>query len=92
MALENISKYRYLDPDWTSYPPPDVRFWFKEEESGLVKEVRAHKQILSFASDVFNREFFGSIKTEDEIEVKDVTQEVFQAMMEAIYNKKPDWN
>ena len=70
----------------------DVRFWFKEEESGLVKEVRAHKQILSFASDVFNREFFGTIKTEDEIEVKDVTQEVFQAMMEAIYNKKPDWN
>jgi len=92
MALENISKYRYLDPDWSSYPPPDVRFWFKEEESGLVKEVRAHKQILSFASDVFNREFFGSIKSEDDIEIKDVTQEVFQAMMEAIYNKKPDWN
>ena len=46
MALEKISKYRYLDPDWTSYPPTDVRFWFKEEESGLVKEVRAHKQIL----------------------------------------------
>jgi len=70
-------------------PPTDVRFWFKEQD-GEIKEVKAHKMILASASEVFNRQFFGSMEAEDNIEISDVSQAVFLAMVEYIYNKKPD--
>jgi len=70
-------------------PPTDVRFWFKEQD-GVIKEVKAHKMILASASDVFNRQFFGSMEAEDNIEICDASQVVYLAMVEYIYNKKPD--
>ena len=39
-----------LNLDFRSFPPTDVRFWFKEQD-GAVKEVNAHTHILACASD-----------------------------------------
>ena len=78
-----------LNPVFHVCPPTDVRFWFKEQD-GDIKEVKAHKMILASASDVFNRQFFGSMETEDNIEISDASQAVFLAMVEYIYNKKPN--
>eukprot|EP00092_Neocalanus_flemingeri_P092961 GFUD01118090.1.p1 GENE.GFUD01118090.1~~GFUD01118090.1.p1 ORF type:complete len:263 (+),score=56.90 GFUD01118090.1:51-839(+) len=86
MAARKLS--RCLDPN--SQPPPtDVSFLFKDDGI-LVKEIKAHKMILAIASDVFNREFYGSM-AEDEIEIKDASQEVFQKFIEFIYNKPLTW-
>eukprot|EP00092_Neocalanus_flemingeri_P022846 GFUD01024772.1.p1 GENE.GFUD01024772.1~~GFUD01024772.1.p1 ORF type:complete len:276 (+),score=72.00 GFUD01024772.1:59-886(+) len=86
--VEKIAKC--LDP--TSGFPTDVTFLFKQEGL-LVKEVKAHKLILALASDVFKRGFYGSMKEDEEekIDIKDARQEVFQVMIEFIYNKQSDW-
>ena len=78
---------RFLNPNFNSSPPTDLRFWFKDH-NGVIEEVKAHRVILAAASDVFNREFFGSLKAEENIEIKDVNQETFLLMIEFIYNKK----
>jgi len=77
--------FESLDP--SSSLTTDVRFLFKRE-SGIVKEVKAHKLILGGASDVFEREFFRPMKKDEDIEIKDVSEEVFRAMVDYIYNKK----
>eukprot|EP00092_Neocalanus_flemingeri_P017898 GFUD01019364.1.p1 GENE.GFUD01019364.1~~GFUD01019364.1.p1 ORF type:complete len:263 (+),score=75.50 GFUD01019364.1:54-842(+) len=87
MAMKNISKY--MDPSYSS-PATDVTFLFKEE-GVFAKEVKAHKLILAFGSDVFNRTFFGNLESEDEINIIDANQDVFQAMIDFIYNKQPNW-
>jgi len=76
-----------LDP--SSSLTTDVKFLFKGE-TGIVKEVKAHKLILGAASDVFEREFFGPMKKDEDIEIKDVSEEVFRAMIDYIYNKKTE--
>ena len=69
----------------------DVRFLFNAG-GGVIKEVKAHRLILALVSDVFEREFYGSMKEgKNDIDIKDSNQEVFQAMVDFIYNKKPDW-
>jgi len=65
----------------------DVRFLFKGE-SGIVKELKAHKLILGAASDVFEREFFGPLKKDEDINIEDVSDEVFRVMIDYIYSKK----
>ena len=72
MADANLMKC--LNPSFRSFPPTDVRFWFKEQD-GSIKEVKAHTQILASASEVFNREFYGSLKSEGDIEIKDARQD-----------------
>jgi len=74
-------------------PPADVRFVFHASEAqgegqGGSRQVRAHKLILAITSDVFSREFYGSMKSEDEIEIKDASCDVFQAMIDFIYGKE----
>jgi len=86
-AMSEYTLMKFLNPKFRCSPPTDVRFWFKEE-GGAVKEVKAHTQILGAASEVFYREFYGSLRVENEVEIKDACQEVFQAMIEFIYNKK----
>jgi len=88
MSVHNLSIF--FDATSTTCPPPDVTFIVKTKE-GIIAEVKAHKLILAFASDVFNREFYGSMTSEDVIEIKDSTQEVFQLFMEFIYNKQLIW-
>ena len=76
-----------LSPDSTI--PTNVRFLF--HLGGVIKEVKAHKMILALVSDVFTTEFFGSMKEDkDDIDIKDASQEVFQAMIDFIYNKQVD--
>lgn len=89
MAFTNISNFLGPSNSMVECPPPDVKFLFQEETG--VKEIEAHKQILAFSSNVFNREFFGSMKSENEIMIKDASHEVFQVMIECIYNKQPNW-
>lgn len=85
MADANLVKF--LNPNFCSSPPTNVKFVFNED--GVQKEVSAHTQILACSSEVFNREFFGSLVAEKEVEIKDASQKVFHTMIEYIYNKKP---
>jgi len=88
MSATNLVKY--LNPNFYCFPPPDVKFWFREEDS--IKEVSAHKFVLASASDVFNAEFFGPLNDKsDIIEIEDAPQEAFLVMIEYMYNKKPDF-
>eukprot|EP00092_Neocalanus_flemingeri_P074054 GFUD01091518.1.p1 GENE.GFUD01091518.1~~GFUD01091518.1.p1 ORF type:complete len:266 (-),score=68.70 GFUD01091518.1:168-965(-) len=77
-----------LDP--TSSLPTDVRFLFKVE-GGNTKEIKAHKLILAIASDVFKRQFFGSLKEGEDIDIEDASQDVFLTMINYIYNKQNEW-
>jgi len=88
--MANPELVKFLSPDFHSCPPTDVRFWFKEQDSSI-KEVNAHQVILACASDVFNREFFGSLKAESDVEIKDASQSAFLTMIEFIYNKQPNY-
>ena len=87
MALGRISNCL----DSTSGLPTDVRFVFKKE-GGSDDEVKAHKLILAIASDVFKRQFFGSMYSEDVIEIEDASREVFKTMIDYIYHKKIVWS
>jgi len=71
--------------------PTDVSFLFKDE-GGEETEVKAHKLILAIASEVFKRNFFGSFESESKISIEDVSEEVFKAMVDYIYNKEMDWD
>jgi len=76
----------------TSSIPTDVKFVFKEEKKGTtsVEEIKAHKVILAVVSDVFEKEFFGPLKeVKNEIEIKDIKRDVFEAMIDFVYNKNP---
>ena len=86
MAVKNISNC--LQEEFGI--PYDVRFLF--EEKGGRKEVNAHKLVLSLGSEVFKREFYGSINDPVEgILIVDASQKVFEAMVKFIYNKKMSW-
>jgi len=76
--------FESLDP--SSSLTTDVRFLFKGESG--VAEVKAHKLILGGASDVFEREFFGPLKKDEDIYIEDVSDEVFRVMIDYIYSKK----
>eukprot|EP00092_Neocalanus_flemingeri_P108069 GFUD01138725.1.p1 GENE.GFUD01138725.1~~GFUD01138725.1.p1 ORF type:complete len:283 (+),score=66.08 GFUD01138725.1:53-901(+) len=90
MALPKLSKC--LEPN--SIIPTDITFVFQSggPRRREVKKVKAQKVILAIASDVFEKEFYGDMKeTKDEIAIVDASQEVFQAMVDFIYNKQPNW-
>ena len=59
MAMRKLSKC--LDP--SKGPPMDVTFLFKKEGADI-REIKAHKLIFSIASDVFDRELYGSVSCE----------------------------
>eukprot|EP00092_Neocalanus_flemingeri_P060462 GFUD01072476.1.p1 GENE.GFUD01072476.1~~GFUD01072476.1.p1 ORF type:complete len:278 (-),score=80.84 GFUD01072476.1:11-844(-) len=88
MAAPNLPKC--LEPN-SIIPTDDIRFLFKQGNNS-VKEVKAQKVILAIGSDVFEREFYGSInEKKDEVTIVDASQEVFQVMIDFIYNKQPNW-
>ena len=71
--------------------PTDIKFLFKgKEANGSLKteEIRAHKHILALASDVFKRGFYGGMEDDGIIEITDVTKEVFEVMINRIYDKE----
>jgi len=84
----------FLDPSGssTTVPPSDVTFVFKNELQEVTDEIKAHKVILGFASDVFNAEFFGNFKSEDIVTVKDCSREVFELFIAFIYDKELCWD
>eukprot|EP00092_Neocalanus_flemingeri_P087910 GFUD01111013.1.p1 GENE.GFUD01111013.1~~GFUD01111013.1.p1 ORF type:complete len:280 (-),score=61.22 GFUD01111013.1:34-873(-) len=90
MAAPKLSKC--LEPN--SIIPTDITFIFQSggPRRTEIKKVKAQKVILAIASDVFEKEFYGDMKeTKDEIAIVDASQEVFQAMVDFIYNKQPNW-
>ena len=69
--------------------PKDIKFLFKEKD-GVTSSIMAHKLILAVVSDVFEKEFFGPLKeNENEILIEDAKQEVFKVLVDFIYNKQP---
>lgn len=72
--------------------PTDIKFVFKEENDGAssLKEVRAHKVILALVSDVFEKGFYGDIRDDGCVEIKDASHESFEAMINFIYNVNSD--
>ena len=68
--------------------PKDIKFLFKEKDG--VTFIMAHKSILAVVSDVFEKEFFGPLKVNgNEILIEDASQEVFEVLVDFIYNKQP---
>ena len=54
MAAYNLPKF--VDPNINSeLPPGDMTFLFKNEQQKVVGDIKAHKLILAFASDVFKQ-------------------------------------
>jgi len=89
MATLNLPKCL----DASSNIPTDVRFLFASDDGATTEEVTAHKLILTLASEVFEREFYGSVKEPiDDIKIVDASKEVFQVMINFIYNKEMDWS
>ena len=75
--------------------PTDVTFLFKRKEddgSTKIGEIRAHKHILALASDVFKKGFYGGFEDNGSIEIIDVTKEVFEVMINFIYDKETTMN
>jgi len=72
--------------------PSDIKFLFKKETNGVttVQEIRAHKFILALVSDVFVKAFYGGLKDDGCIEIKDATKESFEAMINFVYTKETD--
>jgi len=71
--------------------PTDVKFLFKEEDEDgrtTVKEINAHKFILSLVSNVFRTGFYGALADDGTIDIKDVQKEPFEAMIDFIYNRR----
>jgi len=71
--------------------PTDVKFLFKRKEvdgSTKTEEIRAHKHILALASDVFKRGFYGGMEDQSSIVITDVTKEVFEIMINRVYDKE----
>jgi len=94
MAVCNLPKF-VTPTSSASLPPSDVTFVFvKHHEQVTVMSgdgVKAHKVILGFASDVFYKEFFGNLKSEDIVEIIDSTKEVFEVFVAFIYGKQQSW-
>jgi len=72
--------------------PSDIKFVFKKETNGVktVQEIRAHKLILALVSNVFEKAFYGGLRDDGCIEIKDATKESFEAMINYIYTKETD--
>ena len=70
--------------------PHDVIFTFPEEED--YEDIGAHKLLLAMASEVFFSQFFGPMaEAKDVIAVDDTRREVFNVMVEFIYNREHAW-
>ena len=61
----------------TSTIPTDVMFLFNKGSS--TKELKAHKLILALINNVFEGEFYGSMKDgKDDMDIMDASHDVFQ--------------
>merc|ERR1712142_1462689 len=69
----------------------DVTFSFKESGTNNETEVRANKTILSFASEVFKTQFFGSIPAGKVIPVEDSSIDAFKIFIDALYDVKVNY-
>eukprot|EP00092_Neocalanus_flemingeri_P016300 GFUD01017645.1.p1 GENE.GFUD01017645.1~~GFUD01017645.1.p1 ORF type:complete len:280 (-),score=49.15 GFUD01017645.1:127-966(-) len=70
-------------------PTCDIKFTFLDQATGLTSELPAHKLILAFGSEVFMRQFFGTLPEEkDTIPIEDSSVQVFRIFLDIIYNKK----
>jgi len=76
--------------------PTDIKFVFikKGETDGstIIEEIRAHKNILALASDVFKKGFYGGMEDNGSINIEDATKEAFEVMIHFIYIKEIDLN
>ena len=85
MSIAEIDWESKLSPD--SDLPPDV-FFLVQAENGedSEKKIGAHKLLLVGVSPVFKNMFYGLMKEEGEVVVKETTPEAFDAMIKYIYH------
>eukprot|EP00092_Neocalanus_flemingeri_P038746 GFUD01042188.1.p1 GENE.GFUD01042188.1~~GFUD01042188.1.p1 ORF type:complete len:303 (-),score=44.61 GFUD01042188.1:2-829(-) len=89
MAYSNIQTIDLTMLCGDSNPTCDVKFTFLDANTGMKSELPAHKLILVVGSEVFMRQFFGTIPEEkDTIPVEDSSVEAFQIFLDILYNKK----
>jgi len=69
----------------------DVKFIFRSPVSKEVKEILAHKLVLSCGSEVFQTQFYGSIQDQEEILVEDSSYEAFKLFLDILYNQKVEF-
>ena len=68
----------------------DVKFLFGLPDSNEVREILAHKLILSCASEVFQTQFYSDLKDEYDVFIEDSSYEAFKIFLEVLYNVKVD--
>ena len=80
MSIAKIDWQSKLSPD--SDLPPDV-FFLVQAENGedSEKKIGAHKLLLAGVSPVFKNMFYGPMKEEGEVVVKETTPEAFDALI-----------
>ena len=67
----------------------DVRFIFKDQATGQVQELPAHKFVLAVGSEVFMAQFYGTLKENiDAIPIEDSSHSAFKLLLDILYNKK----
>ena len=67
----------------------DVRFIFKDETTGQVRELLAHKFVLAVGSEVFMAQFYGTLNEKREaIPIEDSSYSAFKLLFDILYNKK----
>ena len=88
MSIAKIDWQSKLSPD--SDLPPDV-FFLVQAENGedSEKKIGAHKLLLAGVSPVFKNMFYGPMKEEGEVVVKETTPEAFDAMIMIKYISHP---
>lgn len=80
--IQRISSKSYLNSKTV-----DVYFSIVAE-SGAVKRIGAHKNVLSAASDVFDAMFYGELKEKDDVHITDVSEAAFIEFLQFFYLAK----
>lgn len=79
ILIDKSGKKLYLDPETA-----DVYFVFCSDDDSCTR-VPAHKNLLAATSDVFKAMFYGSLKEEGDVHVKDVTAAAFEEFLQFFY-------
>lgn len=65
----------------------DVHFEF-DDGNGNISRIAAHKSILSAASEVFDRMFYGDLKEAGDVKIEDATHPVFAVFLQSFYKEE----
>ena len=83
--LEPDVVFRVVEDEDTTFGAAAAAENAEKEDVQREKVFQAHKHLLSLVSDVFRRQFFGSLKSENEVLIKGTTVRAFETLLGLIY-------